>query len=575
MKKIFVWLLLPAALLAQNKPMYTTPFEKGNGNQTATYRETISYFEKLDKDFETIQMFAIGQDDNGLPLHVVLYSADKNFNLPESRKNKAVLFINNGIHPGEPDGIDATMMLYHDLALGKLTPPKNTVIATVPVYNISGMLNRNSHSRANQNGPESYGFRGNARNYDLNRDFVKCDTKNARSFAEIFHKIKPDVFIDNHVSNGADYQYVFTYIATHHQKLGGRLGMFFKNEMLPAILDALKSKNIESTPYVNVHDEKPDNGFSQFMDHPRYSTGYASMFNVPGTMPETHMLKEYKERVRVTYEYMAETIHYVDANYSIVKEQRIANLDNYLPGTKYPLLWKTDSSAVSLLPFLGYKGDYKPSAVSGQPRLYYDRTKPFKKVVKYYQEYTPTLEVTIPKAYIIPKSWWNVIELLKLNNIQLQELQQDTEMEVEAYRIESYDTSTYPYEGHYPHSNTRVSVKNQKVTFTKGDFMVDMRQPGVKYLLETLEPQASDSFFNWNFFDGILQQKEYYSAYVFEDTAAKLLKENPKLKAAFDAKKTADLKFASDGAAQLDWVYYNSEYYEASHKQYPVYRVVK
>lgn len=575
MKKIFVWLLLPAALLAQNKPMYTTPFEKGNGNQTATYRETISYFEKLDKDFETIQMFAIGQDDNGLPLHVVLYSADKNFNLPESRKNKAVLFINNGIHPGEPDGIDATMMLYHDLALGKLTPPKNTVIATVPVYNISGMLNRNSHSRANQNGPESYGFRGNARNYDLNRDFVKCDTKNARSFAEIFHKIKPDVFIDNHVSNGADYQYVFTYIATHHQKLGGRLGMFFKNEMLPAILDALKSKNIESTPYVNVHDEKPDNGFSQFMDHPRYSTGYASMFNVPGTMPETHMLKEYKERVRVTYEYMAETIHYVDANYSIVKEQRIANLDNYLPGTKYPLLWKTDSSAVSLLPFLGYKGDYKPSAVSGQPRLYYDRTKPFKKVVKYYQEYTPTLEVTIPKAYIIPKSWWNVIELLKLNNIQLQELQQDTEMEVEAYRIESYDTSTYPYEGHYPHSNTRVSVKNQKVTFTKGDFMVDMRQPGVKYLLETLEPQASDSFFNWNFFDGILQQKEYYSAYVFEDTAAKLLKENPKLKAAFDAKKTADPKFASDGAAQLDWVYYNSEYYEASHKQYPVYRVVK
>jgi hypothetical protein len=575
MKKIFVWLLLPAALLAQNKPMYTTPFEKGNGNQTATYRETIGYFEKLDKDFETIQMFAIGQDDNGLPLHVVLYSADKNFNLPESRKNKAVLFINNGIHPGEPDGIDATMMLYRDLALGKLTPPKNTVIATVPVYNISGMLNRNSHSRANQNGPESYGFRGNARNYDLNRDFVKCDTKNARSFAEIFHKIKPDVFIDNHVSNGADYQYVFTYIATHHQKLGGRLGMFFKNEMLSAILDALKSKNIESTPYVNVHDEKPDNGFSQFMDYPRYSTGYASMFNVPGTMPETHMLKEYKERVRVTYEYMAETIHYVDANYSVVKEQRIANLDNYLPGTKYPLLWKTDSSAVSLLPFLGYKGDYKPSAVSGQPRLYYDRTKPFKKVVKYYQEYTPTLEVTIPKAYIIPKSWWNVIELLKLNNIQLQELQQDTEMEVEAYRIESYDTSTYPYEGHYPHSNTRVSVKNQKVTFTKGDFMVDMRQPGVKYILETLEPQASDSFFNWNFFDGILQQKEYYSAYVFEDTAAKLLKENPKLKAAFDAKKTADPKFASDGAAQLDWVYYNSEYYEASHKQYPVYRVVK
>ena len=146
MKKIFVWLLFPAALFAQNKPMYTTPYEKGNGNQTATYKETIAYFEKLDKDFETIQMFPIGQDDNGLPLHVILYSADKNFNLPEIRKHKTILLLNNGIHPGEPDGIDATMILYRDLATGKIEAPKNTVIANIAVYNISGMLNRNSHT---------------------------------------------------------------------------------------------------------------------------------------------------------------------------------------------------------------------------------------------------------------------------------------------------------------------------------------------------------------------------------------------------------------------------------------------
>lgn len=575
MKKIFVWLLLPAALFAQNKPMYTTPYEKGNGNQTATYQETITYFEKLDKDFETIQMFPIGQDDNGMPLHVVLYNANKNFNLAEIRKDKAILLLNNGIHPGEPDGIDATMMLYRDLATGKIEAPKNTVIANIAVYNLSGMLNRNSHTRANQNGPESYGFRGNARNYDLNRDFVKCDTKNARSFAEIFHKIKPDVFIDNHVSNGADYQYVFTYIATHHQKLGGRLGLFFKNEMLPSILDGLKAKSIEATPYVNIHDEKPDNGFTQFMDYPRYSTGYASLFDVPGSMPETHMLKNYKDRVRVTYEYMLETLKYTDKNYSTIKEQRLANRDNYLPGHKYTLLWETDSSAVSLLPFLGYKGDYKTSEVSGQPRLYYDRSKPFKKVVKYYQEYTPTLEITIPKAYVIPKSWWNVIELLKINNIQLQEIQQDTEMEVESYRIEKFETTSTPYEGHYPHSNTKVSAKTEKVKFSKGDFIVDTQQPGVKYLLETLEPQANDSFFNWNFFDAILQQKEYYSAYVFEDTAAKLLKDSPKLKAELDAKKASDKEFAKDGTAQLDWVYYHSEYYEKTHKQYPIYRLIK
>lgn len=575
MKKLFVWLLFPTALFAQNKTTYPTPFEQGNSNQTATYQETISYYQKLDKEFETIQIMTLGQDDNGLPFHVVLYSANKNFDLAIARKSKAILLINNGIHPGEPDGIDATMMFYRDLATGKITVPKNTVIANIAVYNISGMLNRNSHSRANQNGPESYGFRGNARNYDLNRDFVKCDTKNARSFAEIFHKIKPDVFIDNHVSNGADYQYTLTYIATQHQKLGGRLGMYFKNEIMPSILDALKAKNIESTPYVNVHDDVPDNGFSQFMDYPRYSTGYASMFNVPGSMPETHMLKPYKDRVKVTYEYLLETLKYIDANHTAIKELRLASRDNYLPGHKYTLLWETDSSAVSLLPFMGYKGDYKTSAVTGQKRLYYDRTKPYKKVIKYYQEYSPKLKVTIPKAYIVPKCWWNVIELLKINNIQLQELQKDTELEVESYTIDSYETTSYPYEGHYPHSNTRVKVSTDKVTFQKGDFMIDTQQPGVKYLLETLEPQGNDSFFNWNFFDSILQQKEYYSAYVFEDTAAKLLKDNPKLKAEFEAKKAADPKFAADASAQLDWVYYHSEYYEKSHKKYPVYRLMK
>lgn len=575
MKKFLVLLLLPAAFFAQVNTMYKTPYENGNGNQTATYAETIAYFQKLDKDFATIQMQEMGLTDSGLSLHIVVYNPDKEFNLAEVRKTKAILLLNNGIHPGEPDGIDATMALYRDLATGKIAVPKNTVIVNIPVYNIGGALNRNSHTRANQNGPESYGFRGNARNYDLNRDFVKSDTKNSRSFAEIFHKVKPDVFIDNHVSNGADYQYTFTYIETHHQKLGGNLGTYFKNEMMPAILAAMKQKGIEATPYVNIHDEKPDNGFTQFMDHGRYSTGYASLFNVPGSMPETHMLKKYADRVAVTYEYMVQTLLFLDQNTKTIKELRQVNRDNYMPGSRYALQWESDSAAVTLLPFLGYEGNYKTSEVTGQQRLYYDESKPFSKVVKYYREYKPVLEVTVPKFYVIPKSWWNVIDLLKINNIQLQELPKDTEMEVESYRIESFDTAKLPYEGHYPHNNTKVAVTTRKVLFHKGDYLIDTQQPGVKYLLETLEPQGVDSFFNWNFFDAILQQKEYFSAYVFEDTAAKLLKTNPKLKTEFDTKKLNDKAFAWNPEAQLDWIYTHSEYYEKTHMEYPVYRVVK
>ena len=559
-------------MFAQKKDKYATPYEKGNGNQTATYQEVIAYFKLLDTDFESIQMLPMGATDCGEPLHIVIYNPDKNFNFAEIHKNKAVLLINNGIHPGEPDGIDATMMLYRDLATGKIVAPKNTVLVNIPVYNVGGMLNRNSHTRANQNGPEAYGFRGNARNFDLNRDFVKNDTKDARSFAEIFHKVNPDIFIDNHVSNGADYQYTFTYIATHHQKLGGNLGTFFKDDMVPEILAGLKAKGIESTPYVNIHDEKPDGGFEQFMDYPRYSTGYAAMFNVPGSMPETHMLKDYTSRVKATYAYMQQSLDFIEKNYTTIKELRAANNDNYLPGNKYTLQWAIDSTQVTLLPFLGYEGSYITSNVTGQQRLFYDRKKPFNKVVKYYQNYTPALEVTIPKAYIIPKQWWTVIELLKLNNIQIQALEKDTEIEVESYRITDYKTAKSPYEGHYPHNSTSIKATTHKVMFTKGDFVIDTQQPGVKYLLETLEPQATDSYFNWNFFDAILQQKEYFSAYVFEDTAAKLLKDNPKLKAEFDIKKQQDKYFSKSAEAQLDWIYQHSVYYEKSHLQYPVYR---
>ncbi len=574
MKKFALLLLFSLPLFAQKK-MYNTPYEKGNGNQTATYAETIAYFQLLDQNFETIQMLKMGPTDNGMPLHIVIFNPDKVFDFGEIHKDKTVLLLNNGIHPGEPDGIDATMMLYRDLAIGKIKAPANTVIVNIPIYNIGGALNRNSYTRANQNGPESYGFRGNSRNYDLNRDFLKSDTKNARSFAEIFHKVQPDVFIDNHVSNGADYQYTFTYIATHHQKLGNKLGTYWKNEMLPQILADLKRKKIESIPYVNIHDEKPDGGFEQFMDHPRYSTGYAAMFNVPGSMPETHMLKEYSQRVKVTYEYMLSSLQFIDKNHNKIKQLRVENLQQYKPGMKYTLQWELDKNKVTQLSFLGYEGGYKQSEVSGKQRLYYDRSKPFNKNVPYYQEYKPGLHVTIPEAYIIPQQWWNAIELLELNNIQMEQLQEDKVIEVETYRIADYKTSKHPYEGHYPHNNTQVVAKTENVQFRKGDYIISTNQPGVKYVLETLEPQAVDSYFNWNFFDAILQQKEYFSAYVFEDTAAKLLKEDAALKAAFDKKKQEDKAFADDGDAQLNWIYRNSVYYEKTHMEYPVFRKLK
>lgn len=567
------FLLFSTILLAQKNTKYTTFFEKGNGNQSADYQEILRYYKVLDTDFETIKVLNMGETDSGEQLQVVIYNCDKNFDF-SSTSEKSVILVNNGIHPGEPDGIDATMQLYRDLALGKIKIPKNVILIAIPVYNIGGSLNRNSTTRINQNGPEEYGFRGNARNFDLNRDFIKSDTKNTKSFVEIFKKFNPDIFIDNHVSNGADYQYTLTYIMTEPKKLGTVLGDYMKNELTPAILKDLKTKKIETTPYVNVWHGTPEEGFDQFFESPRYATGYTSLFNTIGFVVETHMLKNYASRVKATYEFMVSTLNFANENYKIIREKRNENEKQFQPKSDYTIKWKIDSTKITKIPFLGYEGSYKKSDVTTGKRLFYDRKLPFTKYIPFLADYKSVTTIKIPNAYVIPQGFWPVIDLLKENKMEFTRVQNDTVIEVESYRIADYKTSKNAYEGHYLHNSTKVTSSKIKMSFRKGDYIFNTNQKGVKFLLETLEPEAIDSYFNWNFFDTMLQQKEGYSEYVFEDLANEYLNKNPELRAKLEQKKKEDKAFSENPEAQLDWVHKNSIYYEKAHLQYPVYRVI-
>lgn len=262
---------------------FTTVFEKSTGTETSTYQETITFYKELAAAYPEISMLEMGETDSGFPLHLVVFNASKEFDFNKiNDSKKIIILINNAIHPGEPDGVDACMMLLRYLVQDKnrILQLKNIIIAVIPIYNIGGALNRNSFSRANQNGPKEYGFRGNAQNFDLNRDFIKADTKNAKAFAEIFHLVNPDIFIDNHVSNSANYQYGITHLFTQHNNLGNDLGHFIENEMKPNIEVSLLKKDIIITPYVNVWRTTPEVGFSQFFDSPRYSTGYTT-FSTP------------------------------------------------------------------------------------------------------------------------------------------------------------------------------------------------------------------------------------------------------------------------------------------------------
>lgn len=568
----FLLFLLLTALNSIAQPLKTR-FERTNGIETVTYNECISYYKNLDTQFNTISMNEIGKTDGSKPLHAVFFCKDKNyFNSKNSKQKKLHILINNAIHPGEPDGVDASMMLLRDIAMGKLPISDQIVLVVIPIYNVGGALNRNAYSRANQNGPVEYGFRGNGQNLDLNRDFIKMDAQETQSLIQLFHEIDPEIFIDNHVSNGADYQHVMTLLTVQPKKLGYYTGKYLQNKMEPDIYKAMKSKGYDLVPYVNHWGNTPDSGWAQFYEPPRFASGFASLFQTISFVPETHMLKPYQQRVWSTYALMETIINYASQYTSEIQEVRKMERLAIQEKAAFTLDWKVDTM-FSLINFKGYEAAYKPSLISGQDRLYYDRSKPYEKQVKFYNKFMPSMTANAPKYYVISSAWYKVINILKRNKVELIALKKDTVIAVKKYIINNYETTSKPFEGHYVHSKLSYSEVLDSILFHGGDFLIPLQQKAKRYLMETLEPQAPDAFFAWGFFDPILQQKEGYSDYVFEDEAASILEKDSLLKAEFLKKKSEDEAFQKNGQAQLDYIYKHSKHYEKVHMRYPVFRI--
>ena len=553
---------------------YPVPFDTAP-NETPTYPEAIDWWTDFARAHKEVNLTTHGLTDAGEPLHLAILSTDGTFT-PEAivRSGKTVLLINNAIHAGEPVGVDATMLLYRDLLADKNKRAllDDLVILAIPMYNIGGVLNRNSTTRANQNGPAAYGFRGNAKNLDLNRDFIKADSRNARAFTELFTTWQPDVFIDNHTSNGADYQYTLTMIETQPDKLAAPLGGYLRDEMNPALYQKMARTPYPLTPYVYAPDT-PDKGIIGFLDTPRYSTGFAALHHVIGFIPEAHMLKPYADRVRSERYFMEAVIEWLAVEGERIQTLRAQAIQQAAATDSIDLGWALDQTTFDTLLFKGYTADRKPSAVSGQDRLYYDRTRPFEQPIRRYGRYRATRRVAPPRAYVIPQAYTAVLDRLHWNGVQLDTLTADTTLPVTHYYIEDFDTRPSPYEGHYLHSNTTTRRATSTQTYRAGDVVVRVDQPAATFLTHVLEPAAVDSYFNWNFFDAILQQKEYFSAYVFEDRAVELLRTDPDLKRRFEAAKAADAELAKDGRAQLNWIYRHSPHYEPTHRRYPVARV--
>lgn len=432
----YITYILSALLLAScetpffsSPEKYETPFENKDGLKSSSYEEVIDYYKQLSQDFASISFKTMGQTDNGVPLHLVIYSPDAEFNFNKYHKERTIIFINNAVHGNEPDGVDATMLLFRNLAQNEIKLSGNVMVVTIPAYNIGGMQENRKESAAH---------------YNLDNDFVKADVENTLSFAKIFQEVQPDIFIDNQVSRKEEYQYTLSYSFSNKQKLGAFLGGYIENVLTPRLADTLLNR---SDIFKKDTLQKPFRRLivDETIGRANNAIGYASLWNCIGVRLNTHIFQSYKQRVEANYETMKTIIEVADADNQYIKQLKIKQA-------------QTDAKEVS------------------------------------------------PEYYIIPKAWQQVIARLNAHNIEMKELTKDTLMNVNYYQIEDFKTITHPFEGHYLHYDTQVSNHKEKMQFYKGDYVVPTSQFAKRYLLETLEPTATDSFFNWNFFDSIFRE---------------------------------------------------------------------
>ncbi|MDA3891130.1 MAG: M14 family zinc carboxypeptidase [Salinivirgaceae bacterium] len=549
-------------------------------NKTLSYHELIAEYQKLADASGKAELFTYGKTDVGLPLHLFVICGHKEFNPKVLRTdNMRIVLINNGIHPGEPAGIEASLqlaaqLLSKDDSISKIL--KNTVVCIIPTYNVGGMLNRSAFNRANQNGPEECGFRGNARNIDLNRDYMINHTENAQTFTEIFHKWKPDVFLETHTTDGSDHQQTITLITTAHQDLPPVLGEYLDKNMSSALYGMMdkKSKYL-MCPYVHVWRKPPDEGFQQVFETPRYSTGYTSLFNTLSFMTETHIFKPFEDRVLSTVDFMHCLLDFTSKNSKKISALRNDANDYLKKQDEFVLDWTIDSSKYDMIIFHGYEATYPPSKLTGEPMLYYDREKPYTKEIKYFNHFEAGLTVDAPKYYVIPQAWKESLKRLDWNKVDVKRLTEDITLELDMYYIDDYKSYTDPYNGHYPHYDVKTSKKSMKVDFYKGDYVVPVKGRETFYIMHALEPAAPDSYFSWNLFDEILQSREYFSPFIFEERAMQILDTTPGLKEKLEAAIKLDTTLAKDTYRQMQIIYRNSPYFEKTYLRYPVGRIDK
>ena len=549
-----------------------TVAETSKWQETGNYQEAVDIYRKLAAASPYARLIDIGETPAGRRMYVFVVSKDRTFDPPTARKTgKPVIFFQNGIHAGENGGKDAAMMLLRDILVTKKYESllDTAIILSMPVYNVDGHESVSPYNRINEQGPRKMGFRVTAQRYNLNRDYMKADAQETQNWLKMFNKWQPDLFIDNHVTDGQDLQYDSTVAIEDSIQVHPAVAKWVSEKWTPQLWAGMEAEGHVFGWYVGgpVRAGAP---FLAMPFSPRFSTGYTAARNRASLLVETHSLKPFAVRAWGHYDIMLETLKVVAKHGAELRAATDeADRDVLKPGSKLALDFSPAKTGTPYKARLLETESYTGAALGGAVLRYLPKARDLD--VTLVHSVVPKTEVTVPRGYYIPKQWSAIADLLKLHGVKVQTVARTETLDVEVTRFSKVTFPALPFESRFqPSFEATRDVEKREVL--AGSIFVPTSQPLGKLIVNLLEPSAPDSLLKWGSFNSIFEQKEYAADYIMEPLAAQLFAADPKLKADFDAALAADPDLAKNPRARLLWIYKRSPFYEPDKDVYPIYR---
>jgi len=558
---------------------WLTHFEKSNQLESPDYENTLKYFQKFADKTPYVKIITIGLTPQGRELKVIIVSKEKAFSPEQAKKTgKAIVLIQNGIHPGEVEGKDACMLLLREILITKEKEHllDNTILLIIPVLNIDGHERISPFNRPNQNGPKKMGWRTNALNLNLNRDYLKADTPEIRSFLKLFNDWLPDFMMDNHTTNGADYQYHVTYGIETHQNIDHGLLNWIEKKYLPYLLQNVEDDGFIIGPYMEFKSGTIESGILDLPAPPRLSHGYCATQNRVCLLVETHSLKSFANRVFSTKSMVEHSISFVNNNYkellTLNRQADKQSIKNYLVDKKKFPLVLAGNGKFDKYSFKGFEWYNEHSEITGSTVRKYTNN-PMEIEIPRFNKANSLKKIFVPEAYLIPPQFADVIDVIRAHQINFNLLKTSKKIKVEKYRFEDIKLAPKPYEGRQLPS-FKCAAFAETVEIDAGTLIVYTNQRQLRVIVNLLEPEAPDSFVNWGFFNAFFERKEYAEAYVMEPYAKRMISENPTLRAEFNRKLNESESFRNNGGERLDFFYKRSPYYDKGENIYPIMRLI-